>query len=85
MIRDFRLRLRLPRGRWRSMNADLFETEEAEEVERRARLADGVVYSWKTSGRQNWLEHAWSIADVLGLVVLPRGLPETIDLPDDPV
>lgn len=62
----------------------VFMLEEAERAGRAAERADGAVYSWKTSGRANWLERGFSRADVLGLVVLPRGLPPVIDMPDDP-
>ena len=44
---------------------------------------DGVIYSWKAIGYSNWLEKRSSVADVLGLAVLPKGLPDWIDLPDD--
>jgi hypothetical protein len=41
------------------------------------------VYSWKTEGRYNWLERGFSVVDVLGLTILPDGLSNKIDLPDD--
>jgi len=31
----------------------------------------------------NWLEKRFSVVDVLGLAVLPKGLPDKIDLKDD--
>ena len=45
----------------------------------------GDVYTWKTTGRWNWLERGASVVDALGLVVLPPGLPALIDMPDDPI
>jgi hypothetical protein len=41
------------------------------------------VFSWKTEGRYNWLEKGLSVVDVLGLTILPDGLPDKIDLPND--
>ncbi len=41
------------------------------------------VYCWKSIGVENWLEKGWSISDVFCLVLLPKGLPRYIDLPDD--
>ena len=41
------------------------------------------LYCWKTTGNENWLERGLSVADVLGIVALPQGLPDIIDLPND--
>lgn len=49
-----------------------------------ARICSGRVYTYKTSGRSNWLEGQPSVSDALGLVVLPAGQPDYIELPDDP-
>lgn len=60
---------------------DLTEHREAFDV---AYQSGGTIYTWKTVGRENWLDHGASILDALGLVVLTRGLPQQIDMPDDP-
>jgi len=60
-----------------------YELREAAEAEQEAAATGGAVYSWKTQGGWNWLERRWSIVDVFGLLVLPRGLPEYIDMSDD--
>jgi len=65
------------------LELEVFQTEEAEQVELKAQELDSLVYSWKTSGNENWLERGFSVADVLGLVILPRGLPEAIDMAED--
>jgi len=66
------------------LEAEFFQIEEAARALEASRLAGGAVYTWKTAGRSNWLEKRLSCVDALGLVVLPAGLPEEIDLPDDP-
>ena len=62
---------------------ECFAIEEAKLVEKIAKETDGVVYSWKTEGRYNWFQKGFTVVDVLGLTVLPKGLPDWIDLPDD--
>ncbi|MEP7137716.1 MAG: hypothetical protein ABI904_22550 [Chloroflexota bacterium] len=62
---------------------DFFEIEELESAEQYAKETEGSIYSWKTTGNSNWLEKRLSIVDVLGLAILPKNLPEWIDLPDD--
>jgi hypothetical protein len=62
----------------------LYNLEEFKLIERVAKHSRGQVYCWKTIGKSNWLEKGWSIADVVGMVVLPKGLPDVIDMPDDP-
>jgi len=64
---------------------ECFEIEEAQDVERLAEETVGSVYSWKTEGRYNWLQKGFTVVDVLGLTILPKGLPDLIDLPDDEV
>ncbi len=64
-------------------NFECFDIEEAKQAEKLAKETDGVVYSWKTEGRYNWFQKGFSLVDVLGLTVLPKGMPELIDLPDD--
>lgn len=62
----------------------LFQLEELAQAETIADNSDALLYCWKSLGVSNWLEKGISICDVLGFVILPRGLPEQIDLPDDP-
>lgn len=62
---------------------EFFEIESARDAEVLAGQTDGVVYSWKTAGRYNWFQKGFTVVDVLGLSVLPKGLPDLIDLPDD--
>jgi hypothetical protein len=64
-------------------DAAVFNTDEASEARHLASESNGVLYCWKTSGNSNWLEKGLSLSDVLGIVVLPRGLPQQIDMPDD--
>ena len=68
-----------------SLELDVFRIEDWRHVVRTARRTCGCVYTWITFGRQNWLEKGLHIFDVMGLVILPRGLPDTIDLADDRV
>ncbi len=75
------IRVMLPNG----LATALYDLEEAVQAQRAAREASGEIYCWKTSGKYNWLERGLSVADVLGLVILPRGLPEYMDMPDDEV
>ena len=60
-----------------------FQLEDASEALALAEERDGVVYTWKTTCRSNWLERRLSMVDAAGLVVRPRTLPDTIDMPDD--
>lgn len=62
---------------------ETFELEEAGDAEHVAAETNGVIYSWKTAGNLNWLEKGLSIVDVLGIIVLPKGSPDWIDLPND--
>ncbi|MBN1808137.1 MAG: hypothetical protein JW909_03650 [Planctomycetes bacterium] len=62
---------------------ELYRTEEADAAEAAAVSSSGAVYSWISYGDSNWLERGWHWVNVLGLVVLPQGLPATISLPDD--
>lgn len=61
----------------------IFSLEEAREAEQLAIQSKNTVYSWKASGRSHWLEQGYSISDTLGLVLMPLGLPEHIEMPDD--
>jgi len=62
---------------------ELFQIEEAQDAETLAKTMNGEVYSWKTEGISNWLEKGYSVVDTLGLVVLSKGLPNQIALPND--
>ena len=65
------------------LEADCFDTSQAELAGRTAQQKSMEIYSWKTSGKSNWLEKGFQRSDVLNLVLLPQGLPGTIDMPDD--
>lgn len=65
------------------LELELFQLEETEPAGRQAQELNAQMYVWKTSGRENWLERGFSITDVLGIVILPHGLPDVIDMPDD--
>ena len=65
------------------MDTELYYLEEARQAEQFAKENDQAIYCWKALGRSNWLERGLSIFDVLGVVVLPKGLPELIEMPDD--
>ena len=62
---------------------EFFQLEDIVKAEQFAEIKDGAVYSWKTTGYSNWLEKILSISDVIGLAVLPNGMPDWIELPDD--
>ena len=62
---------------------DYFDTLDVEKAEEVAKKMDGQIYSWKSTGRWNWLERGYKLVDVGGLVVLPRLLPDSIDMADD--
>ncbi|MDQ3820144.1 MAG: hypothetical protein M3362_21035 [Acidobacteriota bacterium] len=61
----------------------IFNTDEINEARHLASESNGVLYCWKTSGNSNWLDKGLSLSDVLGIVILPRGLPQQIDMLDD--
>lgn len=65
------------------MDAEVFDTSEVAKAEALAESTGGQVYTWKTIGRKNWLEHGYRIVDALALVVLPDSLPESVDMCDD--
>ncbi len=60
-------------------DVEFFDSLEYEQAEDLAQSVKGEIYSWKTIGRSNWLERGYKSVDVLGLVVLPRQLPDSID------
>ena len=66
-----------------NLEFEFFQIEELKSAERYAKEINGSIYSWKTTGKSNWLEKNLSVVDVLGLAVLPKNLPDWIDLPDD--
>lgn len=66
-----------------NFDLEVFNTDELNEARNAARESDGALYCWKTTGNSNWLEKGLSVTDVLGIVVLPRGLPTQIDMLDD--
>ena len=65
------------------LNAKYFETSAAHKAQEYARQTGGCVYSWKTVGDSDWLEAGVWRCDVLGLLVLPVGLPDAIDLKEE--
>ena len=67
----------------RCLEVSLFPLEETKETRKLAARSKGVVYSWKTKWRANWLEKGTSVVDVLGVVVLPQGLPAVLEMPAD--
>lgn len=68
-----------------TVETELFQLEEHQEATALAHRLPGVIYTWKTTGRSNWLERGMSCVDSLGLVVLPAQLPAHIEMPDDPL
>ncbi len=66
-----------------ALEFEFFEIEELKNAEQYAGEVDGLIYSWKAIGYSNWLEKRLSVADVLGLAILPKGMPDWIDLLDD--
>ena len=65
------------------LETELFQLEEAKEAEFWAQQSDARLYSYQTSGNENWLQAGLFLSDTLGIVVLPKGLPDVIDLPND--
>ncbi len=66
-----------------ALEFEFFQLEDVAKAEQFAESNNGTVYSWKTAGYSNWLEKRLSVADVIGLAVLPNGMPDWIELPDD--
>ncbi len=66
------------------LETELFQIEDRKKAAAFAHRFPGVIYTWKTTGRSNWLERGMSLVDSLGLVVLPARLPAHIEMPDDP-
>lgn len=63
--------------------ADFCHLEEWRLARSAARRNRTSTYSLKTSGHATWLERGYSCVDCFGLVELPRGLPDTLPMPDD--
>ena len=64
--------------------APRLDTAQGAAAERTAAAQNLVVYTWRTVAEQNWLERGFGQVDALALVLLPPGLPDHIDLADDP-
>lgn len=64
-------------------DVELFDVLEEDKASEFAERTNGEVYSWKTIGRSNWLEHGYRRVDTLALVVIPKSLPHKIELADD--
>lgn len=62
---------------------ELFEITEHLEANALAHATNCTVYSWQTACNANWLEKGIHFVNVLGLVVLPKGLPDRIEMGDD--
>jgi len=65
------------------LEVELFNLEDALRAEQLAKETNSEVYCWKATGQSNWLQKGLSIADVYCLAVLPRNLPDLMDMPDD--
>lgn len=57
--------------------------EDVAEAKREAERTGGDIYTYHTSGLNNWLRRGISRVDRLAFVVLPKGLPDQIDMADD--
>ena len=66
------------------LDVEFFQIEDAAKAESLANEIDGTVYTWKTIGKSNWLEHGYRIVDALGPVILPKAWPDTLQMCDDP-
>lgn len=65
--------------------ADFYQLEDLSVAAAKSLRLGMAIYTWKTACRVNWLEAGASIVDSLGLVLVPPGLPATIDLAGDVV
>ena len=66
-----------------NLKVELFAPEAIREVTQHAKATGGKAYCWKTMGAENWLEGQFSQVNLFGYVVLPPGLPDYIEMPDD--
>lgn len=57
--------------------------EDVAEAQHQAALTGGDIYTYHTAGLNNWLRRGISRVDRLAFVVLPKGLPDHIDMADD--
>lgn len=65
------------------IDSPMFHTTQSEDAQEHADSTGGTVYTWKTSGKQNWLEKGMTRVDAFMFVVLPKEWPDTIDMLDD--
>ena len=42
-----------------------------------------VAYTWRSVEGSNWLDRGFHVADPVGYVLLPEGLPDWIEMEDD--
>ena len=68
-----RLRLKL--------DVELFQLDELQKIEALAKRKRGVIYTWKTDGKDSWLEYGSSRDNAVGLFVLPALLSDAIYVP----
>ena len=66
------------------LDVDFYEIEEWKKAVEVAHESNRSLYTWKTSGRANWVERGMSNVDALGLVLLPAGMPEYLEMANDP-
>jgi hypothetical protein len=66
------------------VDTPLYKTDEFAAAGKAAEDSGKVVYTWSASGRSNWLARGFHVADRLGYVLLPGGLPDYLDMEDDP-
>lgn len=69
---------------WVRVETTLFETDEVLQCERASREQNKEIYTWCTEGKWNWLERGFRLANRLGYVLLPKGLPARLSMPIDP-
>ncbi len=65
------------------VDTTVYEIEEHAIARQQAEAQSRSLYTWKAVGREHWPERGASITDALGLLVLPAGLPDVINMPDD--
>ena len=65
--------------------SEFFHLEQASEAQTLAAETNSRVYTWKTTGKHNWLELGFSNIDSAGLVVLPNTLPNHVTMSDDQI
>ena len=61
----------------------MFHTTQPQEAQEYVDKNGGNIYTWKSIGRENWLEKGFSRSDTLVFVVLPDLLQDNIQMPDD--